>query len=113
MSFLTRAAGFSLFLALVMALWYLSEFWPWRAICGADGPFGIGWLASLAEPLCARDGIAGIEALDRRGGIVQRQLQAAGLGEFGIVAWGLLVFLILSLIQALWSRIAKIGRGGE
>jgi len=113
MSKLTRIAGIALFLTLVVLLWYLSEFWPWRTLCAEDGPFGIGWLSALAEPLCSRDGIWGIEALDRRGGIIQRQLQALGMGEFGVPVWGLLAFLILSLTQVVWRRIFSLGGGEE
>lgn len=113
MSLITRIAGVALFAVLVILLWYLSVFWPWREICGNEGPYGIGWLKSAAEPLCSRDGIAGVEALDRRGGIVQRQLQANGLGEFGIVAWALLAFLILSLTQVVWGWAAKLGGGHQ
>lgn len=109
MKSLSRILGVGLFLLLVVALWYLSEFWPWRTLCGEEGPFGLSWLSGLTDPVCPRDGLFGIEALDRRGGVVQRQLQAVGLGEFGLVVWGLLVFLILSLAQALWSRIARMG----
>jgi len=108
MSGLARVIGTVLFLTLVIALWYLSAFWPWRTLCGEEGPFGVGWLAALAEPFCARDGLFGIAALDRRGDIVLRLLQPYGLGDFAIVAWGLLAFLILSLAQVVWSRIAGL-----
>ncbi len=113
MSPLSRIIGFILFLLLVLLLWYLSPFWPWREICGQEGPLGIGWLATAVEPICAREGIAGFEWLDRRGGIVQRRLQANGLGEFGIVTWGLLAFLILSLTQVVWGWIAGLGGDKE
>ena len=72
---------------------YVSRFWTWRF-----------W---------DKDGLFGVELLRRDGDLLRRNLRdvfnPAGVGELNaldIVIWGLLIFLVLSLLQWLWSKLA-------
>lgn len=75
------------------ALLYASRFWAWR-FWEKDGLFGLEYLR--------RDG-------DQLRGHLRDVSKGLGVGEvnaFDILAWGLLIFLALSLLQWLWNFIA-------
>lgn len=96
---------------------------------GLRGPFGLALAALLAAiglyasrfwvwRLWEKDGLFGVGVLGRDGDIVRRQVREAanGLGlwelnAFDILIWAALAFLLLSLLQWLWSKAA--GGGGD
>jgi len=90
---LTGLIGLILASFLAAAFLYASRFWTWRF-----------W---------SNDGLFGWMFLGRDGDILRRNLrdvaQSAGYGEinaFDVVIWGLLIFLILSVLQWLWNLLA-------
>ncbi len=110
---LAHIVGLCLFAVLALFIWGLSPYFPWRDVCAQGGLFGLESFTVATDPFCLDDGLFGLERRDRSIGIVQSRLQANGFAEFGIVVWGLLAFLILSLVQVVWSKIAEIGGGKD
>lgn len=52
-----------------------------------------------------REGLLGIEALRPQGGLVRQWIRGTDAAPFDIALWGLAVFLVLTALQAIWSRI--------
>lgn len=93
-----RIAGglFGLALTALFAgvLLYASRFWIWR-LWEKEGLFGLNYLR--------RDG-------DQLRGYLRDLSKSLGIGEINaldILAWGLLIFLALSLLQWLWGFVAS------
>lgn len=113
MKTIARIVGLLLFSLLVVLLWGLSPYFPWREVCAEGGLFGFEAITIATDPFCSDDGFFGLERRDRSIGVVQSRLQGLGFAEFGVVVWGLLCFLILSLVQVVWSKISSLGGGEE
>ncbi|MEM8870165.1 MAG: hypothetical protein AAGB10_00210 [Pseudomonadota bacterium] len=80
-----RALGLALAAILVGLAFYLSRYWVFR--------------------LWDREGLLGLEVLRPQGGLVGRWLRGTDAAPFELVLWGCGVFLILTILQAIWNRI--------
>lgn len=74
---------------LVALVFYASRYWPFR------------WWD--------RPGLFGLEALPPQGGLVRGWVRGTDFATFDIVLWAIGAFLLLSLVQAIVSRLG----GGE
>lgn len=52
-----------------------------------------------------RDGLLGIEALRPQGGVIRQWLRGTDAAPYDIALWGVAVFLVLTILQAVWNRI--------
>ena len=84
---LTRIMGLSLATALALVLLYLSAWWPFE------------WWG--------RDGLFGIEILRPQGDLVEHWLRGTALARFDELIWLGGGMLLLSLVQAIWSRVTR------
>lgn len=73
---------------------YVSRYWTWR-FWDQEGLFGVKQLG--------RDG----DLLRRNLGDVLNPLGLGQLNALDVVLWGLLIFLVLSLLQWLWGLAAR------
>lgn len=89
--------------ALAAIALYASRFWTPR-LWGRDGLFGAEWLRPDGELLRQQ---------------WNQLLRGSGFGElnaFDILLWALAIFTVLSLLQWVWSKLARLfggRRGGE
>ena len=77
-------------IALLALLVYLSRYWTFR------------WWD--------REGLVGIAELRPQGELVRTWLRGTPFAAFDILAWGVGGFLLLSVVQSLWSRVIKLLR---
>lgn len=78
-----RILGLLLALILIAVFAYVSRFWAFT------------WWG--------REGLFGIEELRRGGDLWRRWMNDAGLGPYDIVLWAIGCFIVLSLVQKLWT----------
>ncbi|MEM9735449.1 MAG: hypothetical protein AAF908_02450, partial [Pseudomonadota bacterium] len=87
MAILARVLGVGLAVALAALVYYLSRFWEWR--------------------LWPREGLFGVEGIDPRGGLGGRWLRGTDLAVFDLIVWAVGVFLVLSIVEWLVSKLRK------
>lgn len=81
---MARAIGTAVFLFLAAAIFYASDFWIFR--------------------LWPREGLFGIAPLRPQGDLLQPVLQGTPFAPFNLLIFGVVMFLLLSLLQAIWAR---------
>ncbi|MEM8656881.1 MAG: hypothetical protein AAF813_05980 [Pseudomonadota bacterium] len=80
-----RLFGIALAAVLVTVALYLSRYWVFR--------------------LWDREGLLGAEVLRPQGGLLGRWLRGTDGAPFELLIWGCGVFLLLTLLQAIWNRL--------
>ncbi len=90
---------------LCAVLLYTSRFWN-TPLWDRDGAFF--GLIQYSERLPWPGNLFGVEALPPNGDVVTRQLGDLGVGEFGLVAWGVAAILLLSLLHWLGAGISGL-----
>ncbi len=82
-----RILGIGLAAALIGVLFYTSRFWLYS--------------------LWPRTGLWGVELLRPNGDLAASLLRGTPFAPASLIIWGIAAFLVLSILQAAWSKIFK------